>query len=150
MHKHLYCWNPHSTVLNSAVIFAVHYLLSGTTISTWFLITRIFHVRFEVFTAVTMKNGVFWDVSRVALVGTDVVSEELSSSIIRVTRIGELGTTVTVLVTANVVRSSLILVTLIMEELSSFETSVLTRATWHNIPEDAILHGIFQLLAQIW
>jgi hypothetical protein len=35
-----------------------------------------------------MKNGVFWDViRRVALVRTDV-SEELSASFIRVTRIG--------------------------------------------------------------
>jgi hypothetical protein len=39
---------------------------------------------------VTKKNGVFWDVTCVAVVKTDV-SEELSSSIIRVTRIGELG-----------------------------------------------------------
>jgi hypothetical protein len=38
-----------------------------------------------------MKNGVFLDVSRVALIRTDV-SEELSASIIRVIRIGELGT----------------------------------------------------------
>jgi hypothetical protein len=37
-------------------------------------------VRFEVFTAVTRKNGIFWDVSRVALVRTDL-SEELSGSI---------------------------------------------------------------------
>jgi hypothetical protein len=29
-------------------------------------------VRFEVFKAVTMNNGVFWDVRRVALVRTDV------------------------------------------------------------------------------
>jgi hypothetical protein len=39
-----------------------------------------------------LKNVDFWYVSRVALVITDV-SEELSGSIIRVTRIGELGTT---------------------------------------------------------
>jgi hypothetical protein len=41
---------------------------------------------------VTMKNGVFWDVRRVALVRTDL-SGELNTSIIRVTRSGELGTT---------------------------------------------------------
>jgi hypothetical protein len=69
---------------------------------------------------------------RVAVVRTEV-SEEPNVSIIRATRIGELGTTLTIssnylvflfsmlrlLVTANVVLSSSIIVTLMMEALGS-------------------------------
>jgi hypothetical protein len=45
------------------------------------------------------------------------------------------------LVTAKVLLSSLILFTLMMVEIYSSETSVLTRATLHHIPEDGFLHS---------
>jgi hypothetical protein len=45
------------------------------------------------------------------------------------------------LVTANVVPNSLILFTLLMEEIRSSETSVLTKRAPRQNPEDAILHG---------
>jgi hypothetical protein len=71
---------------------------------------------------------------RVALVRTDA-SEELSASIIIMTRIGEVQRT------AKFVPSSPILVTMMMEALSSSETLILTRIRGRNIPEDDILHS---------
>jgi hypothetical protein len=74
------------------------------------------------------------------------------ASIIKVTRIGALGTTITemfirsvllLLVTANIVPRSPILVTLMLEAISFSETSVITRATRRHIPQNSILQRLF-------
>jgi hypothetical protein len=83
----------------------------------------------------------------VALVRIDS-SQEVTTSIIRVTRISELGTTLFFLrsvlrlqVATKIFPNLRILLILGMEAIRSFETSVLTIATRRNILEYDILHN---------
>jgi hypothetical protein len=102
-----------------------------------------------------VKNAVFCDV---VLVRSDI-SEERIASVISVTTIDELGITfahivylrsiIWLLVTANVVPSSPILVTLMMEAIRFSETSILTRATRTNILEDNVLHVRFEVFTAV-
>jgi hypothetical protein len=93
------------------------------------------------------------------------VSEVPSPYIIKVKRISELGTTLAItsnrrtmrrnsmnfyafrrsvrrlLVTANVVLCSSILVILMIEASHSSEASILRRGTWHNVQENDIIHS---------
>jgi hypothetical protein len=74
------------------------YIITSFFVARWRIaITKqlIGYERFEGFTAVTIRNAVFWDVTPCSLVKADIL-EERSSSIISVTKIGELGTTLRV------------------------------------------------------
>jgi hypothetical protein len=80
----------------------------------------------------------------VDLVRPDILEERVTP-IFRVERIHELGTTSALnsrLPASYIVPSSQILSILKMETTCSSKTSVVTRSTWHHIPEDSILHNL--------
>jgi hypothetical protein len=99
-----------------------------------------FHVRPEVFTAVTLTNAIIWDMELCGLVESDVLEENVAS-IFRLERMSELGKTLAVTIKRLVVPISLILSTLKMDVTSVPERSVLLRPTRHHIPRNSSLHG---------
>jgi hypothetical protein len=82
---------PSSVILRRVALVRTH--VSEEHTASFIRVTRIpYYVRFEVFTAVNMKNGVFWVVTPCGSCKNHV-SEEPGASFIRVTKIGALGTT---------------------------------------------------------
>jgi hypothetical protein len=79
-------------------------------------------VKFEIFTAVTMKNAVFWQ-----------VTAEFLPNVFQL------------LVTGNIVPSSPIIVTLMREAIHPSKTTVLTRATQRFSPEGGCLQVTFRI-----
>jgi hypothetical protein len=120
-----WCWEMKWGKIVAIVLIAVW--------EQWNIRNRSINVNylFEVFTAVIMKNSVYLNFLR------SDVSKERIFSIIRVKAISELGKNV--ISNYNVVPSSLILFTLMIEAILSFETWALIRGLLLHITEDGNL-----------
>jgi hypothetical protein len=89
---------------------------------------------------VTLKNAVLWNVTL-----RDSCKNRRFGGTYRLRhQVVFLRSVRLLLVTANVVPSSPILVTLMIEAIRSSETSVVLRATWRHIPKYGIFHTHFR------
>jgi hypothetical protein len=96
---------------------------------------NIKYVRFEIFTAVTMKNAVFWDVA----LCRSCVNRRFGGMY----RLHLQGRKIREQVAAHTGSLLTDFSTLKMEVIRSSKTSVHTRSTRRHIPEDSILHKIY-------
>jgi hypothetical protein len=129
----------------------VHILTQEFPIFLWYPIIHYLSPDFPSVTVILSKKCQWRMASsgmlrHVALVRTDV-SEKLSASFIKVTRIGELGSTLALtsnrITLRRILPSSPILVTLMKVALRYSVTSVFRRATRRNIPDNAIIQFSF-------
>jgi hypothetical protein len=129
-HSHL------SSDLECHLLWVAREAMSGYKILTIIYKNRVYILRLEVFTAVTMKNTVFWDVTPCR----SCVNRRFGGTYrihLQGIKIHEWGTSVS---------------RWLQEAIQSSKTSVHTRSTRHHTPEDGILHILRRLsvIRKLW
>jgi hypothetical protein len=129
---------PEDTILHFLILFRIGHNYCPRRSGRFCMHAEhnLLNVRFEVFTAMTVKTAVSCDVMQCDSYKQQYFRERVVS-IIRVKRINWLVTTLALTSSWRTLWSFLFI--LMTEAIRSSETSVLTRATWHNIAGDGIL-----------
>jgi hypothetical protein len=103
-------------------------------------------VRFEVFTVVTMKNAVFWDVAPCRSCGNQHFGGAYRLHL-QGRKSHEQGTSVSGWLQTHAGFSLTDIPAVKMEAICSSETSIHTRSTWRHIPQDSILYTGWSILS---
>jgi hypothetical protein len=132
----------HSWIVNVGPAYQKRNLLFDPLLSRYsaYMITIIFRAVSAFFLKLyfDLNNTTFWDVTPCGS-----YKNQHFGGMYRLHHQGDkdrLANVLQLLFIANI-PSSPILVTLMMETINFSKTLFLTRATWHNIPEDGILHS---------